>query len=284
MRSIERTVRAVSAPIDDLMTFRPFPSGQLEHLDPFLFLNHHGPQKYGKNNRGLPFGPHPHRGFETLTFILTGDLVHWDSSGSKSVVGAGGVQWMTAGSGLIHSETSSEAFKKEGGEVEILQLWMNLPAEKKMVAPSYQGFSREELPELKMDQGKIRLQVISGAIEDVRGPAESITDLTMAVMHFDEKSEARLSIPVSHEILCYVASGEFTINDHPARTHDLVLFENDDEEILISASGVGTIIFGHGRPLQEPFVAYGPFVMNTEEEIQQAYEDYQAGRMGTWKN
>ncbi len=284
MRTVKKIVRAEPAPIDDLSTFRPFPTREMDHLDPFLFLNHHGPQVYGKNNNGLPFGPHPHRGFETLTFILTGDLVHWDSSGSKSEIRAGGVQWMTAGSGLIHSETSSETFRREGGRIEILQLWMNLPADKKQTKPSYQGFKKEEIPLLSEEDGKVEIQLISGKLNDTEGPAQSITDLTMMVMHFKDEATFTINVPESREILCYIVDGRFEVNDSAVRTHDLVVFEHDAEQVTISSASEGKIIFGYGEPLREPVVAYGPFVMNSEEEIRQAYMDYQSGKMGRWEH
>jgi len=161
MRTVIQKHRAVNAPIADLTTFRAIPTPSVEYLDPFLFLNHHGPQTYRPNNRGLPFGPHPHRGFETVTFILEGDILHKDSSGHESVIKAGGIQWMTAGSGLIHAEVSSGEFKKTGGPLAILQLCGNLPAKYKMTAPRYLGlqanvawlghfeFSRQVYPKLE---------------------------------------------------------------------------------------------------------------------------------------
>ena len=138
--------------IGDLVTTRPLPGPGIEQIDPFLFLNHHGPQTYPPNNRGLPFGPHPHRGFETVTFILEGELAHRDSAGHESVIRAGGVQWMTAGSGLIHAEVSPEDFLRSGGPLEILQLWVNLPARLKMTRPRYQGVQADEIPTLMADE------------------------------------------------------------------------------------------------------------------------------------
>ena len=136
MRKIVAIHDAVYEPIADLKTYRALPNASIKHIDPFLFLNHHGPQIYPPNNHGLPFGPHPHRGFETVTFILDGDIYHKDSGGNQGTIVPGGVQWMTAGSGLIHSEISSESFKERGGKLEILQLWVNLPARHKLAKPS----------------------------------------------------------------------------------------------------------------------------------------------------
>ena len=144
MKTIKANHKAEYQPIADLVTYRAMPTKQvtMNQLDPFIFLNHHGWQEYKPGNNGLPFGPHPHRGFETVTFILEGDLTHKDSSGAESVIKAGGVQWMTAGSGLVHAEISSEEFKKKGGPLEILQLWVNLPAKYKMTQPKYVGLQK----------------------------------------------------------------------------------------------------------------------------------------------
>ncbi|HVG40743.1 MAG TPA: pirin family protein, partial [Chitinophagaceae bacterium] len=148
MKKIKAIHKAVYEPIGDLVTYRALPANgvAMNQLDPFIFLNHHGFQQYPPHNNGLPFGPHPHRGFETVTFILQGDLMHKDSSGGGSIISAGGVQWMTAGKGLIHAEISSEEFKQKGGQLEILQLWINLPAKYKMVAPKYIGLQQKDIP------------------------------------------------------------------------------------------------------------------------------------------
>src|ERR1700754_698720 len=172
MRRVKAIHKAVYEPIADLVTYRAMPTQTMamNQLDPFIFLNHHGWQNYPAPNNGLPFGPHPHRGFETVTFILEGDLTHQDNSSGKSIIKAGGIQWMTAGSGLIHAEVSSEAFKQEGGPLEILQLWVNLPAKYKMVAPHYVGLQKEDIPEILTDEGKVIIHVISGEWNGVTAP------------------------------------------------------------------------------------------------------------------
>ena len=144
-------------------------------IDPFIFLNHHGPQNYGPDNKGLPFGPHPHRGMETVTIIMDGDISHKDSSGNDSVIESGGVQWMTAGKGLVHSEVSSENFMKKGGPLEILQLWVNLPARLKMTPPKYKGLQKDYIPTTSFDQGKVWAQVISGKLNETEGAFETLT-------------------------------------------------------------------------------------------------------------
>jgi redox-sensitive bicupin YhaK (pirin superfamily) len=251
------------------------PTHEIQHLDPFLFINHHGPQVYGPDNQGLPFGPHPHRGFETLTLIYDGDIMHWDSGGSQSIIHKGGIQWMTAGSGLIHSEISSEAFKKSGGNLEIIQLWMNLPARFKSLPPKYQGFEEDQLPVVDGDGYKIT--VISGEIFGVKGPVESITGLTMTTVTL--QGSLSLMVDSEDEVLFYVVEGTLTINNEQASTHDLVVFTMGEGRLEIEAQDTSRIIIGFGKPYNEPIVAQGPFVMNSEMEIHQAYADFQAGKM-----
>lgn len=283
MRSIKRIHQADYRPIADLITYSPMPTASLEMIDPFIFLNHHGPQKYPPNNNGLPFGPHPHRGMETVTFILEGDIAHKDSGGHNSVIESGGVQWMTAGSGLIHAEVSSEAFKKEGGDLEILQLWVNLPAKLKMTEPRYKGLQKDKIPEVKLNDGKVKAQVVSGEFEGSQGAFETLTDITLATIHFEKGAQLQLKVPEDHNIFFYVISGELKVNGQQAMFRHLVEFRNDAEELQIEAVEESILLFGHARPFEEPVVARGPFVMNSMEEINQAYMDYQAGKLGTWK-
>src|ERR1700712_2282057 len=164
MRTIKAKHKALYEPIADLATYRAMPTNSvaMNQIDPFIFLNHHGRQEYLPKNHGLPFGPHPHRGFETVTFILEGDLTHKDSSGSESVIKEGGVQWMRAGSGLIHAEVSSPEFKAKGGPLEILQLWVNLPAKYKMTEPKYVGLQTGDIPVAEYDNGKVAAHMVAG--------------------------------------------------------------------------------------------------------------------------
>lgn len=278
MRTIKRSYKAEYRPIADLITYSPMPTRQLRMIDPFLFLNHHGPQIYQPGNKGLPFGPHPHRGMETVTFILDGDIAHKDSGGNNSVIEGGGVQWMTAGKGLTHAEVSSEKFKKEGGPLEILQLWVNLPARLKMTAPKYKGLQKEEIPVTSMDGEKVRAQVVSGQLNGTRGAFETQTDITLGTIFFKPEGVFTAKIPVDHNILCYVIKGEIKINGEIIQSLHLVEFNNDDENLRIEALAESTVLFGHAEPFNEPVVAQGPFVMNTMEEIEQAYQDYQQGK------
>jgi redox-sensitive bicupin YhaK (pirin superfamily) len=282
MRSIIKIEQAVSAPIGDLVTYRALPTNSIEHIDPFIFLNHHGYQVYQKNNNGLPFGPHPHRGFETVTFILHGDLTHKDSGGSESIIKAGGFQWMTAGKGLIHSEVSSEEFMKNGGDLEILQLWVNLPAKFKMADPKYIGLQKEAIPKIELDNGKVTIDAVSGSWEGTRGAFSPLVDIQLATLHFKKGGIYRTSIPAERNIFFYVAKGNLKVNGQDVVMHQLIEFKNEGDKIIIEAAEESTILFGHAIPFNEPIVAYGPFVMNTEEEIRQAYHDYRNGKFGVW--
>ena len=283
MRTIKNIHQAIDAPIDDLITYRALPTYSIDHIDPFLFLNHHGPQKYGPGNKGLPFGPHPHRGFETLTFILKGDLVHWDTGGGKNRISEGGIQWMTAGRGLVHAEISSEEFKQNGGIVEIIQIWLNLPAKLKMTEPKYVGLQKDKIPIAKFDDGKVTANIISGKWDSIEGPVKSDTDIQIAEIDLKKGSVYNMNVNKSKNILLYVVNGNIQVNDRKALTHNIVEFSNDDENISIKAIEDSVIIFGHGEPFKEPIVAQGPFVMNNMAEIKQAYLDYQSGKMGTWE-
>jgi redox-sensitive bicupin YhaK (pirin superfamily) len=283
MRSIKILHKAIFSPIDDLDTYRAMPTPSIEQLDPFLFLNHHGPQVYGPNNNGLPFGPHPHRGFETLTYIFKGDIVHWDSSGAKSVIKEGGIQWMTAGSGLIHSEVSSEEFKKNGGEEEVLQLWLNLPSKYKMTPPKYTGATKDDIPHIQEDGGNVVVNLISGNWGSSTGPVDSLTGLRMTSIDMKAEGKVTIEVPEDHQILFYVVKGSVHVNGQTANIHRLVEFELERGNLEIEAREDSLLIFGHGKPFNEPIVAHGPFVMNSQQEIREAFEDYQSGKMGFWE-
>lgn len=282
MRKIKAIHQAVSAPIDDLITYRALPTSEVNYIDPFLFLNHHGPQDYPPHNNGLPFGPHPHRGFETLTFVIDGDVVHKDSGGGSDKITAGGVQWMTAGSGLIHSEVSSKEFMEKGGREEILQLWMNLPAKYKMTRPAYKGLQYDELKHIRLADKKTTVNLISGKWENESGPVNSLSGLTIASIEMQKGGHFSTQIQTSHNIFFYVVRGTVEVNGSSARMYQLVEFENNDETVEVTATEDAILIFGHARPFNEPVAAQGPFVMNTSHEIAQAYADFRAGKMGVW--
>jgi quercetin 2,3-dioxygenase len=247
-------------------------------IDPFLFLNHHGPQNYPPKNNGLPFGPHPHRGFETVTFILDGDVVHEDTAGHRSVIREGGVQWMTAGRGLIHSETSSQEFKETGGGLEILQLWLNLPRHLKMTNPRYIGLQREQIPEIVEDSGRVRIRLIAGTWKNKSGPIIGLTETSLMTLDLDPQAQITIPVDEKKNVFFYVIRGNVTVNDQEALSFNLIDFAQTDGIIEVTADTAACILFGHATPFHEPIVAHGPFVMNTKQEILEAISDYQSGR------
>src|SRR5687767_9282129 len=237
IRSIKRQHPAYRDDIADLSTVRPLPGPDVEQIDPFLFLNHHGPQTYPPRNNGLPFGPHPHRGFETVTFILEGELAHLDSGGGESIIGEGGIQWMTAGRGLVHAEISPESFKQKGGPLEILQLWVNLPSRLKMVDPHYIGLQKADIPEIieggtsedsiSESGGKVTVNLISGAWNGRQAPIQSLIDVHMATLVF--MPGGRISVPVTlgRNVFLYVVRGQVNVGGIDAEPHHLIELNDD---------------------------------------------------------
>ena len=265
--------------IGDLVTRRPLPGPQLEQLDPFLFLNHHGPQTYPANNRGLPFGPHPHRGFETVTFILEGSLAHADSASHQSVIHAGGVQWMTAGSGIVHAEISPPEFLREGGPLEILQLWVNLPAHLKMSEPRYVGLQQADIPAIALPGGG-ELNLMAGELQGHAGPIETLTGVFMSTLKLPAGTHEQLSVAPGRQVFLYVVNGDVEVGGEPVQPHHLIEVDRDGSSLDIEASSDARLLFGHGEVIDEPVYSHGPFVMNTREEIVQAVDDYQNGKFG----
>jgi redox-sensitive bicupin YhaK (pirin superfamily) len=268
--------------VANLVTRQPLPPK--ERFDPFVFLAHHGPQAFGPNNSGLPFAPHPHRGFETVTFILEGEVKHRDNAGYESVIRSGGVQWMTAGAGIVHAEESPPDFLRQGGPLEILQLWVNLPRRLKMSPPAYQGFQADQIPVVSLDEGRASLQLIAGEQSREQGPVKSLTGVFMSTISLQPGGRVAFDGLAGRSVFLYAVAGGLRINDHDAPEHTLVELDLEGGEVVIErpadAEGEAQLLFGHGEPIAEPIFAYGPFVMNTEQDIRQAIQDYQSGRFG----
>ena len=209
--------------------------------------------------------------------------MHKDTGGHESVIGAGGVQWMVAGRGLIHAEVSSQDFKKQGGDLEIMQLWLNLPARLKMAEPFYLGLQKEDIPSISLNEGKVSLDLISGKWEETKAAFQPQTEVFLSTISFKEGGEVTLAVPEAHNIFFYVIRGKLRVNGQLSQALELVEFNNDAQQFNVVAESDSLLLFGHALPFNEPVVAQGPFVMNTEQEIQQAYQDYQQGKFGQWK-
>ncbi len=263
--------------IGDLVTRRPLPGPGVENVGAFLFLNHHGPQTYPPGNRGLPFGPHPHRGFETVTFILEGALAHTDSARHESIIRASGVQWMTAGRGIVHAEVSPEDFKRDGGAMEILQLWVNLPARLKMTAPRYVGVQADGIPAIPAENATVHL--VSGEWQGQRGTIESLTGVFLSWVEAQPGAEVTFDGLRGRDVFLYAARGGIEVAGRRVPQFHLASLAEGDS-VTVTASESALFLFGHAEPIPEPIVAHGPFVMNSVEEIRQAFADYQAGKFG----
>jgi len=252
-----------------------------EQLSPFLMLDYAAPRKFeaAAHRRGV--GEHPHRGFETVTIVYQGELEHRDSAGNGGRIGPGDVQWMTAASGIIHEEFHSERFTRDGGTMEMMQLWVNLPARHKMTAPGYQTLLERDIPSVPLagDAGLVR--VIAGEYAGHRGPARTFTPIDVWDLRLKAGSTAALATPEGHTTAIVPMHGRVVINDsQPAGEAQLALLERTGGEFTIGVATDATVLLLSGEPLKEPVVGYGPFVMTSEREIAEAIRDYQSGRFG----
>ena len=279
LKTVKQIHAATRDDIDDLTTRRPLPGPTLNRLGAFLFLNHHGPQTYTPGNNGLPFGPHPHRGFETVTFILDGELAHRDSAGHESVIRAGGVQWMTAGSGLVHAEISPDSFKQLGGPLEIPQLWVNLPARLKRVPPRYVGLQRDAIPAIVEDSGRAVVNLIFGSRDGKEGPIRSLTGVFMSTLQLRAAGRVQFDGLRGRDVFLYIVRGEVAVAGQNIAEFRLVELSEGDR-VVIEASMDAHLLFGHADPIDEPVVAQGPFVMNSQDEIRQAFAEFRLGKFG----
>ena len=258
---------------------RPFPTQYVDHIDPFLLLDEMGPADYAPHKAvGAP--SHPHRGFETVTYLLSGAMVHEDSIGTRAVIKPGGVQWMTAGSGVIHSELPTDDMMALGGRMHGFQLWVNLSADRKMIPPRYQGYDADELAQTKLPNGGL-LKVVAGTVLGVTGPVETTSPMTYAHAAMQANETIEWIPDASHTALVHVFDGEVTVNDQKVVSGQMVVFERSTGAVKISTdvanvNSAQVLILG-GAPLNEPVVRYGPFVMNTRQEIVDAVNDYQNG-------
>jgi hypothetical protein len=264
---------------------RPFPNPSLSEFDPFLLLDEMGPMELAPGKaKGAP--DHPHRGFETVTYILDGRMEHKDSQGHAGQLGPGDVQWMTSGSGVIHSEMPEREFARAGGRLHGFQLWVNLPRRDKMMKPRYQEIQAERIPSARSEDGLVNVNVIAGEALGARAVIETQTPIIY--LHYTIRPGGRVAQPVPGEYnaFAYVidGAGRFGADQETASDGQMVMFERDGDEVIIinpaGASSSLNVLLVAGVPLHEPVARYGPFVMNTRAEIHQAIEDYQSGRMG----
>jgi quercetin 2,3-dioxygenase len=289
-RSVARLVKGIrTTEGGGFVVRRPFPTEGLDHFDPFLLLDEMGPTMAGPGEaKGAP--DHPHRGFETVTYLLSGSMRHRDSAGNSGELTSGDVQWMTAGSGVIHSEMPSEEFQRTGGRMHGFQLWVNLPSRDKMMKPRYQDIPAARIPVATSADGLVRVKVIAGEALGVRAVIDTRTPI--AYLHYTLAPGATIvqPMPASYAAFVYVASGRISVGagspEGPveATEGDMAILSVDGGAVSLAvpagATGPAEVLLIGGEPLQEPIARYGPFVMNTRAEIIQAVEDFRAGRFG----
>ena len=250
-------------------------------ISPFLLLDFAGPAEFPPSEEPRGVGQHPHRGFETVTIVYQGEVEHRDSAGNAGAIGPGDVQWMTAASGVLHEERHGREFTRRGGVLEMAQLWVNLPAEAKMSPPRYQTILDRDIPAVSLPDGAGTARVIAGDFQGTRGPARTVTPVEVWDLRVKAGGRAELTLPDGFTTILYVAHGGVVVNgSRAAGEGDTVLLSQGGEEVAIAASKDSILLALSGEPIPEPIASYGPFVMNTKEEIRQAIADFQAGRMG----
>ena len=252
-----------------------------EAISPFLLLDYAGPAEFPPSDQQRGVGEHPHRGFETVTIVYQGELVHRDSAGNHGTIGPGDVQWMTAASGVVHEEKHESSFAKRGGMLEMAQLWVNLPKTYKMAPPRYQPILNEQIPVVYLAQGAGHVRVIAGEFHGIKGPANTFTPIHLYDLHLNVDHHAELNLPAGYNTGIFVRKGSVVLNQsHVAGEVTFALCDATGEWLSIQAKENSTILVLSGEPINEPVAWSGPFVMNTQEELGQAMTDYQAGRMG----
>ncbi|MBX9498725.1 pirin family protein [Yersinia enterocolitica] len=256
-----------------------------KQLSPFLLLDYAGPMDFTPTQHRRGVGQHPHRGFETVTIVYDGEVEHRDSTGKGGIIGPGDVQWMTAGGGILHEEFHSDAFAKRGGAFEMVQLWVNLPAKDKMTAPGYQAIRSETIPQVALPEGAGSLRVIAGNYSGENGPANTFSPLNVWDIRLNQGKSAEFSLPDGWNTALIVLRGTVQVNgDAIARDAEMVLLDSTGSNVTIEANNDAVLLLLSGEPIDEPIIGYGPFVMNTQEQIAEAIADFNSGRFGSMDN
>ncbi len=258
-----------------------FSYAQGNEFDPFLLLDYAGPHEFGAADQKRGVDVHPHKGFETVTILYAGELAHRDSSGGSGTLAAGDVQWMTAGSGVVHEEFHSDDFTRQGGTLEMVQLWVNLPAKDKSHPPRYQDLRDDQFPRVTLDADAGEVRVIAGQLNGSHGPAQTFTPINLWDVQLNADRSTTINVPDGHVCVLVVQQGCVKVDDTTLDAVTMALLERDGSDLRIESQTASRVLMLSGQPIGEPVYGQGPFVMNTREEISQAIQDYQAGKMGT---
>ena len=250
-----------------------------QHISPFLLLDYAGPHNFEPTTERRGVGQHPHRGFETVTIVYDGQVEHKDSAGNGGVIGPGDVQWMTAGAGILHEEYHAPAFAKTGGPFRMVQLWVNLPAKDKKAPGGYQGILSADIPAVPLPQNAGKARIIAGEFLGAKGPAKTFTPINVWDLRLGRDASLTLDLPEGHTAMLVVLTGHVTVNSsQKAGEAEMLLLSREGGDVLIDADSDATLLVLTGEPIDEPIVGYGPFVMNSQDEIRQAIDDFNSGR------
>ncbi len=283
LNTIKRVGRSDFVNMGPIRLRQPLPTEKIEMVDPFILLHHYGPYEINEKSNPFDLGPHPHRGFEPVTFLVQGEQLHRDSLGNESVVKAGDVQWTTAGRGIIHAEGPTKEFVKKGGTIEGIQLWLNLPAEKKMIQANYQHAKHEDFRVVTSEDGKVETRIITGELDSTFGRIATQTSVNAFMIEAKEGGVQTISFSNSHQGMLYLLKGNVKVNGTDVlelNEDQFIQFNQDGQGFSIEANDNSLLLFLSGEPFNEPVSTYGPYVMNTQSEIMEAMRDYQTGKMG----
>jgi redox-sensitive bicupin YhaK (pirin superfamily) len=289
-KNIERIIAQPAAPGmvgDGFRVYNYIPGGDnpassvpQQRISPFLMLDFAAEIDFAPSNRVRGVGVHPHKGFETVTIAYKGSVAHNDSAGNSGVIHPGDVQWMTAGAGILHKEYHEENYSKKGGPFEMVQLWVNLPKKDKLTKPHYQAITADQVTKLALPNDQGQVNVIAGTFNGVTGPAQTYTPVTVANLNLNAGAQLTTSTPANYNTALLVIKGSAEVNGQPAPNHSFVLFANQGEEIEIKTTESTTLLLLSGEPINEPIAAYGPFVMNTKEELIESINEAHSGKFG----
>jgi len=278
-RSVSHILESSIIDMGSFQVKQPLPTQKVPQISPFLLLHHFGPIKVEPGFDPIDLGPHPHRGFEPVTFLYQGGIRHKDSLGNEGILEAGDIQWMTAGRGIIHSERASDSFMENGGTIEGIQLWVNLPAQDKMTKPKYQEIRKNDIPVIA--ETKVTHRLISGQWNGQKGIVNTFSPMIIIQTSILSGGKTQIPIPENFNACIYILSGEIILNDNfDYSAGKMIYFTNRGDGIGIEGLAETEILVLCGEPIEEPLAQYGPFVMNSQTEIMEAMRDYQMGKMG----
>ncbi|MCG8182458.1 pirin family protein [Tenacibaculum piscium] len=291
MKNLKKIQHKVTSPLVNMGTIKlrqPLPTAEIEHVDPFILLHHYGPYAISEFNNPFDVSAHPHRGFEPITLLFKGEQLHRDSLGNEMIVKAGDVQWTTAGRGIMHAEAPTKEFIAKTGELEGIQLWLNLPASKKMMPANYQHLKSEQIPVIFNDDKTIELKIVAGEQATKKGLITTQTSVNVFTLKTKDTGEIAIEIPETHQSLVYLLEGEVLVNNtellkkgaSQMLTFSDNLNKNNGDFIQIEAKKESTLLVISGEPIHEKITQYGPFVMNTQTQIMEAMRDFKMGKMG----